>query len=679
MSDVLPYEVPITFSNRHFYDFLQEMHVEVSEGTLRWLDVDDATSAIVRLLFSLPDNPNLETRVSIDVAGRPTAFVEHNIQKAIAPIPFAFKIAHKEGEFRDLAIPHPRSQVAVVEFYDRTKETIIYLCSRSPFSIRRPASIARCIYHKDRTHYEDLARDETVIEQEDREYENLRSFFVYKDFSNVYKFYESHRYHRCEKKYGRLAKLDVSKCFDSIYTHSLAWALLGKEAVKQNLHKSRTTFAGHFDILMQRLNYNETNGIIIGPEFSRIFAELIFQSVDVELEVALLRSDRKLKHKVDYEIYRYVDDFFVFYNSDADLELIAGELQHALRQYGLYLNTAKTITYERPIITEISRAKREIARLFEEKLRYNLEKVHDEEESEDVHRLKGTIYVDSRQLIIEFKTVLAVCGVQYRDILNYALAIVERKTDEIIRRFARADPDLRSIRQLTYALRAILEFAFFIYSVSPRVNSTIKLCRILRVVCEFFRPKAIPLELRHAVFKSAFDDIRLILRKNKAATHTQVETLYLLIVLTEFGREYLLEEEVLAEQFGIMHEDGAYKGTVPLNYFLITVLLFYMGGRNRYSQLHQYVEELILNRFKEHSVILDKDTQMTLLLMDVLACPYVSDSTKVQILAERGISDSSVRQEVVDAHSKRRCQWFTTWRDFDFGMELDRKKGFEVY
>ncbi len=36
------------------------------------------------------------------------------------------------------------------------------------------------------------------------EYENLKTFFVYKDFSNVYKFYESYKYQRCEKKYDKM-------------------------------------------------------------------------------------------------------------------------------------------------------------------------------------------------------------------------------------------------------------------------------------------------------------------------------------------------------------------------------------------------------------------------------------------------------------------------------------------
>ena len=73
--------------------------------------------------------------------------------------------------------------------------------------------------------------------------------------------------------------MDVSKCFDSIYTHSLSWACKDKKFVKKNLDIS-SSFADVFDELMQRSNYKETNGILIGPEVSRVFAEIIFQEID---------------------------------------------------------------------------------------------------------------------------------------------------------------------------------------------------------------------------------------------------------------------------------------------------------------------------------------------------------------------------------------------------------------
>lgn len=45
----------------------------------------------------------------------------------------------------------------------------------------------------------------------------------------------------------------------------------------------KESFGSKFDSLMQRMNYNETNGILIGPEVSRIFSEIILQAVDAEV------------------------------------------------------------------------------------------------------------------------------------------------------------------------------------------------------------------------------------------------------------------------------------------------------------------------------------------------------------------------------------------------------------
>ena len=58
-----------------------------------------------------------------------------------------------------------------------------------------------------------------------------------------------------------------------------------KEIAKQQIKSFN--FEQDFDKFMQHVNYNETAGIAIGPEFSRIFAEIIFQSIDVKAEIKL--------------------------------------------------------------------------------------------------------------------------------------------------------------------------------------------------------------------------------------------------------------------------------------------------------------------------------------------------------------------------------------------------------
>lgn len=686
LSDVLPHEVPLSFSNRNFYDFIERYRVECDGKTVSWIDSGPEVEHFVHLLFSLPFSP---TRLSSDtkrigpIDRTIKVYNMGNVDGAVpvpqGTIPFRYKIAHKDHEFRDLAVPHPRHQVEMMHFYDTGKETLLYLCSRSPYSIRRPVQIARCVYHKDSTHYADLANDAPIVEQSDEEYEHLRSFFVYGDYSNVYKFYESPRYHRCEKKFERLLRLDISKCFDSIYTHSIAWAVLGQAAVKEHLQASRATFPGRFDTLMQRLNYDQTNGIIIGPEFSRIFAEVILQTIDCQLESELRREPKPIRNKVDYELLRYVDDYFLFYTHETDRERIVASLQHLQRAYGLYLNMAKSAVYEKPLITEISRAKRLIANLIDAKLKYTLTEVHAEGETEPM--LKGDIYIDSRNLIVEIKTILKVCGVEYRDVMNFALAVVEKRVDRILKDFTRASKENRSIRRLTYAMIAVMEVVFFAYSVSPRVNATIKLCRVLRMLTEFCRSREVPIELRHAVFKAMFDDVMIVLRKVQPNVHTQVEALYLLIALGELGREYLLEESVVAGFFGIKNIDGKYELERDLHYFSITVLLFYMGGRKRYTKLREFTEKTIKKKFATQHATRLKDAEMTMLLLDVVSCPHVTEDLKQWLLGEYGIADHAMCRNLMNYRPKgtRQQLWFTSWTNFDFGKELDRKRGYEVY
>ena len=92
---------------------------------------------------------------------------------------------------------------------------------------------------------------------------------------------------------------------------------------------------------MQRLNHNETIGICIGPEASRIFAEIIFARVD-ELTLARLEKSAKLMHRTDFECRRYIDNYYLFANSEAVLCRVQQEIADALREYKLHLNEGKT-------------------------------------------------------------------------------------------------------------------------------------------------------------------------------------------------------------------------------------------------------------------------------------------------------------------------------------------------
>ena len=673
MCDLLPYEVPITFSNRNLYEFLNLTKLAYKADNFTWDPSSGVPDEVILLLLGLPANKE----VMLDSAslGKPSLKkLAQPLKKGeISSIPFVFPISHKTNEFRDLAVFHPRNQIKAVEFYDTYKETILYYSNLSSYSIRSPHSVANCVYWNNRTRLSNFSEEAGLIEELGREYRSLRSFFVYKEYSNIFKFYESPDYHRCEKQYEVMVQLDISKCFDGIYTHSIAWALLGKAAVKNHLASLNKTFPEEFDRLMQQVNYNETNGILIGSELSRIFAELILQAVDEGVRMRL--TEKGIIHKSDYEIFRYVDDFFVFFNKESVYVKLINELHVKLKDYKLGLNSLKEKRYEKPIITEITIAKSKISELLEGKVRYQLDGKLVNEGGEVVEVIKGEVKFSAKLLITEFKTIIKVSGVEYKDILNYTLAILERKCKKFVSDYLRISQSSGTERSFVHAAIGILEFVFFIYSVSPRVNTTIKLCRILNIFISFLRNDHIEKDCAHLIFKHVFDNIIFIMKKNSASEHTQIETLYLLVTLADLGKSYWLDEEVIAGFFGAKKNGSRFEFSYLLNYFSITVLFFYMKNKKRYGLLRSSLLDHVKERFKSGANVIHKDTELTLLLFDLLSSPFVPHADKEHLLDVYSIKDSHKKGQILN--SLLPC--FTRWVSFDFGRELDAKRSLDVY
>jgi hypothetical protein len=670
---MLPFEVPPTFSNRGYYRFLRDNSVEIEKGQLRWVCKTDALDCTMQILFGIKAATPIDAEVVTEWGKEKTRRSVPYHRCEMATIPFNFRVAHNlDG--RTLSVVHPRNQVAVASFYATHSALIIYYTSVSEFSIRRPVSVSRYAYFKDKLHEE---RMDSVagLEEEDREYEQLGSYFVYRKYRNIHRFFESYKYHRSEKKYDAMVQIDVSKCFDSIYTHSLPWAILGKDQTKFKLNESKHTFAGRFDALMQNLNHKETNGIVIGPEFSRIFAEIILQSVDVELLNQLATAN--LHHKVDYEIFRYVDDFFIFYNEDSTQLKIFETLQQILKGKKLSINTAKIKHYKKPIITEITVAKERISALLNDEI----DPVREEEPLVDPAKpvkKKLTCAINANRLITRYKVAIKEAGVTYGDLLNYSFAIIENKIEKLFKAYIESDKSDRDRKRLSNALLAIMEFAFFAYSASPKVNHTIRICRMIATSVNFVHAEGLPYEQKHLLFKFVHDNVMQQLEKNTMSEHREVESLYLLISLSQIGREYWLPVSVLLRHFLIKEEKGTevyIRPTGFMNHFSVTALLSYIKRKGRYAKLKAFVEAEILAKLKYMKAHCPDDAETLIMLFDLIVCPYISNATKDDIGAIFGLDAASL-----DAVQASNDQWFTAWGDkFDLGKELDAKRSREVY
>jgi hypothetical protein len=146
--------------------------------------------------------------------------------------------------------------------------------------------------------------------------------------------------HKAKKDYIEhssdwLVQTDISRFYPSIYTHSISWALYGKEKVKSNIGKFRGSLGDRLDQLVRVANRNQTIGIPIGPETSRLLAECISASVDgyISKESKLISVE-----KAD----RLQDDWFIGAQTLPDSERILSKLVHAYREYNFEINGSKT-------------------------------------------------------------------------------------------------------------------------------------------------------------------------------------------------------------------------------------------------------------------------------------------------------------------------------------------------
>jgi len=135
-------------------------------------------------------------------------------------------------------------------------------------------------------------------------------------------------------------KTDISRFFPSIYTHSIPWAIMGKTIAKaaHAANKLNGTWQDGTDVFSRSINNNQTVGIPIGPDTSRLLAEVLLSCIDVELA-------NKFKHLTGF---RYIDDYEFAFPTRAEAEDILSFLQHLLNEFELALNPNKTAIIELP-------------------------------------------------------------------------------------------------------------------------------------------------------------------------------------------------------------------------------------------------------------------------------------------------------------------------------------------
>ncbi len=132
---------------------------------------------------------------------------------------------------------------------------------------------------------------------------------------------------------GYVATCDIYNFYESIYTHSIAWAIETKDAAKSS--RGMELVGNRIDKLFQNAHDGQTNGIPTGNVLSDLAAELILK--DIDRLIADVISNENIK------ALRFRDDYRFVCKTKGQALKVIDELAYQLnREYGLTLNKSKT-------------------------------------------------------------------------------------------------------------------------------------------------------------------------------------------------------------------------------------------------------------------------------------------------------------------------------------------------
>ncbi|MBB2828939.1 UNVERIFIED_ORG: hypothetical protein GGI65_005608 [Rhizobium esperanzae] len=635
LTDTSPYELPIIISNDGFY----------------------------KNLITLPQaSPVLRELVHTFIFGEEPHYT----------VPFRFNISKDQAGRRRLSLIHPQAQYKSARFYERYDTLITYYCGLSASSIRQPAKVGSTFFFRseagDSNKYKNDKIDTTDV---DHLVKNPASYFSYNGVDRLYKFYGSAEFMRLEKKYAFMRLADISKCFSSIYTHSVSWAIKSAQHSKDN--NAARSFGNDFDKLMQKMNFNETNGICVGPEISRVFAEIILSDADTRIE-AEARSKSLIMGR-DFEYRRYVDDFIVFANTTSTLNDVTSIIEDQLLHYNLHLNEAKTADFQRPFLTPkshmIDNAKARLTRFFEgviETPRRGL----------IVPRKLNRPSAVVRSLVSSIKSGCFEENVGYDMVANYVISSLVKRIEALIAGFDLARAEYQTSADLyTPLLMRLTEATFYFYTVHPTVASSFNVGRAVIVLWRFLNEK-LPSETLSAAGQIQRWVNQLVRQHNfqdKLNRHEKIPVEFLNVILAagEVTGSDEFDEDILRKTVFHSNRD---------DYFSLVSCLFYIKDKARYAQMRSDAEAIILKNL-DGCASIRKSAHDAHLALDAICCPYLTLSSRTKVLQDfrttLGLplrTQAELEGDVAEMEGK---PWFVQWEQLDILRMVKKKELSAVY
>lgn len=639
LSEVLPFELPLFLNNEGFYKMADRVRLFWDGNRLKYKRqiLNSSTKEWADAWINLLNGTGSEKKS------------------------FNYFINKGDNKGRELVFIHPYMQLKMMKFYQTYDSLILNFCSQSSFSLRYPDKRACYVRPKLRT--------PSNIDYKANEYP--KHYFHYHKYNNINAFYQGKEFLRLESRFSKFFKTDITKCFDKIPIDRLAEVLY---QIKTEI-KNKENFAWRFTSLMHEfcrgkktydsLDDNKadlcSDAVIIGPEFSRLFAEMFLQGLDRQIERLMSEGDVYYKRHYDYECYRYVDDIFFFYNSDDVYTKFKVVLEKVLSAYDMQINESKSKKGEEALKKHAGYAKRDIILVVEKIFTDRLNTIKGY-----INRQNGIFdvpfFMQSQYCILDIKRVISENGVKMVDISSSMLARIHRKLckaldkfDDLLKVYYKAVEDKtidnkglkilhRYEGEIVIFFTELTKVLFFVFSKDMRMNTSIRVLGILSVMIEFLHGMLfinkededgfnMMIKLRSSssnnkLFKTIIDELNFLLKYNSLSRLNGLEISNLLLILTLIPRQYSVNHIVL-ENF-LSKKLDRYQQNGDVNVLTALTLLFVLCKNGSNNKLKHRICRWLLQDAEAHMWSLD-DAESFLIITSLYILPDIEKKFKIEI------------------------------------------------
>lgn len=385
---------------------------------------------------------------------------------------------------------------------------------------------------------------------------------------------------------------------------------------------------------MQEINYKETNGIPVGPELSRIFAEVILQRIDTQVLDEMRRHGLELGES--YWCCRYIDDYFFFFNTAEAKRVFLRTLAIELEKFKLYLSDTKGAEFNRPFISDVSVLK----------LKYS-------QYMSDLSSRKDQLRADKSHIELNrLRAVLKGSSVPFSSISNFLMASLIRQIKTIS-----TEPD----RNPFNVIYVYVDLIFHALRMDIRVSSSYKIAGA--IVDLSHKIRNLPVHERNKIYDKVAFELRGAL-DSANNQESAVECMNLLIAQNEISDRYPVSPNLLTAIINRCRNEqkDEYSNGKRLTYFEIVSLLYVMRGSPNYiNERAEVINDAnsLIGSFDPR-----KYAESAYLLIDLLACPFLDKPSKDQLARSALKHEKKAPTQLeVDALLKfiSKQRWYFDW------------------